>query len=93
MKILKGRCLTEPGPRGNYLFSFFCLRKMHSVSPVLPVIVSGRLCEGARVAVDLFSYLLVLEMSLYNSHIQDLCPQNLKYASDVVSLAKLTGCQ
>lgn len=53
MKILKGRCLTELRPQGNYLFSYFCLRKMHSGSSVLSVIVSGRLCEGTRVAFDL----------------------------------------
>ena len=77
MKILKGGCLTEPGPRGNYLFSFFVWEKC-TAAVLYSVIVSGQFCEGTRVAFDLFSfYLLLLESHLYNCHIWDLCTWNI----------------
>lgn len=76
MKILKGRCLTEPG--SLFLFEKNAQWQFCSLCYCL--------CEDIRVAFDLFFYILVLEMHLDKSY---LCTKNLNYASDALSLAKL----
>lgn len=91
-KYWKADVWLNPGLGGIIYFHISVWEKC-TASVLFPLLLSQGGGEGARVAFDLFSYLLVLETRLYNSHIRDLCPQNLKYASDVASLAKLTGCQ